>query len=87
MSTTNNPAVFYFHQGTNYESYRYFGSHLDHRDGQDGVVFRVWAPHAQSVSVCGSFNEWDTEDSPMTKISDSGIWERFVPNMTVINTT
>ncbi|MBQ3413211.1 MAG: 1,4-alpha-glucan branching protein GlgB [Oscillospiraceae bacterium] len=81
MSTTNNPAVFYFHQGTNYESYRYFGSHPDHRDGQDGVVFRVWAPHAQSVSVCGSFNEWDTKDLPMTKISDSGIWERFVPGV------
>lgn len=24
-----------------------------------GVAFRVWAPHAQHVSVIGSFNEWD----------------------------
>lgn len=26
--------------------------------GKVGVTFRVWAPHAQSVSVVGSFNEW-----------------------------
>lgn len=24
----------------------------------DGVAFRVWAPHAQQVSVIGSFNDW-----------------------------
>jgi 1,4-alpha-glucan branching enzyme len=24
-----------------------------------GVAFRVWAPHAQRVSVIGSFNDWD----------------------------
>jgi 1,4-alpha-glucan branching enzyme len=24
-----------------------------------GVAFRVWAPHAQHVSVIGSFNNWD----------------------------
>jgi len=23
-----------------------------------GVAFRVWAPHAQRVSVIGSFNGW-----------------------------
>ena len=37
-------------------------------------MFRVWAPHAQSVSVVGDFNFWNTEDLPMRKISD-GVWE------------
>lgn len=81
MSKSNNPAVFYFHQGTNYESYRYFGSHRDFRDGKEGAVFRVWAPNAASVHVTGSFNEWSTDASPMTKISDGGVWECFIPGV------
>ena len=81
MSYGSNPAVFYFHQGTNYESSRYFGSHPDSRDGKDGAVFRVWAPHAASVSVTGSFNEWSTDASPMNKISGEGVWECFVPGV------
>ena len=81
MSSSNNPAVFYFHQGTNFESYRYFGSHAENRDGQDGVVFRVWAPNAISVSVVGSFNDWETDASPMSIVQDSGIWECFVPGV------
>src|SRR4029434_10553016 len=30
-----------------------------------GVAFRVWAPHAQRVSVIGSFNDWDGDTHPM----------------------
>jgi 1,4-alpha-glucan branching enzyme len=30
-----------------------------------GVAFRVWAPHAQHVSVIGSFNDWDGNKHPM----------------------
>jgi 1,4-alpha-glucan branching enzyme len=81
MSYGSNPAVFYFHQGTNYESYRYFGSHPDSREGKDGAVFRVWAPHAASVHVTGSFNEWSADASPMKRISDEGIWECFIPGV------
>jgi len=81
MSLSNNPAAFYFHQGTNYESYRYFGAHPDVQNGEDGVVFRVWAPHAKSVTVTGSFNDWDTSCDPMSQIADSGIWELFIPGV------
>ncbi|MCT0225034.1 alpha-amylase family glycosyl hydrolase [Synechococcus sp. CS-1328] len=31
----------------------------------DGVAFRVWAPHAQRVSVIGAFNDWDGSANPM----------------------
>ena len=48
--------VYLFHQGNNFEAYRYFGSHLEEQDGQPGAVFRVWAPHAKAVSVVGDFH-------------------------------
>ena len=38
-----------------------------------GVAFRVWAPHAQSVSVIGSFNEWDFAKHPMYS-EENGYW-------------
>lgn len=31
----------------------------------EGVAFRVWAPHAERVSVIGSFNGWDSDKHPM----------------------
>ena len=68
--------VYLFHQGNNFEAYRYFGSHLEEQDGQPGAVFRVWAPHAKAVSVVGDFNSWVPTSHPMEKVSD-GIWELF----------
>ncbi len=38
-----------------------------------GVQFLYDAPDAQSVSVAGSFNEWNTSASPMS-MNDDGIW-------------
>jgi len=29
--------------------------------GRGGTTFRVWAPHADAVSVVGSFNDWSPE--------------------------
>ncbi len=40
----------------------------------DAVIFRVWAPNAQSVSVAGDFNFWSPTENPMFKVTD-GIWE------------
>ena len=74
MTNENNPAVYYFHQGTNFESFRYFGLHFD--NGK--AVFRVWAPNAKNVSVVGDFNNWDKSVSPMHRIQDSGVWECFI---------
>lgn len=70
-------AAYLFHQGTNYETYRFLGSHAEARDGRDGVVFRVWAPHAAAVSVVGDFNDWDSTTHPMERISASGVFECF----------
>ena len=46
-----------FHEGKNYRAYEYMGAHAAQADGAEGIVFRVWAPNAQKVSVVGDFNE------------------------------
>ena len=56
------------------------GAHPAVRDGQDGWVFRVWAPHARSVAVMGDFNGWNDSDHPMELLSD-GVWETFIPGL------
>lgn len=38
-----------------------------------GVAFRVWAPHAESVFVTGTFNDWSTDHDPMVMEGD-GYW-------------
>ncbi|MCQ2427956.1 MAG: 1,4-alpha-glucan branching protein GlgB [Clostridia bacterium] len=61
-----------FHQGTNCRAYEYMGVH---RIG-DRTVFRVWAPNAAEVAVCGSFCSWDpSAASAMSRITEGGIWE------------
>lgn len=67
-----------FHQGNITKAYDFFGSHFTEQNGKKGVIFRVWAPKAASVSVVGDFNHWDRTHSYMKKISDGGIWELFI---------
>lgn len=43
-----------------------------------GVAFRVWAPHADAVSVVGDFNNWETSASPLER-DDAGNWYGVVP--------
>ena len=38
-----------------------------------GVAFRVWAPHAQRVSVIGSFNDW-LSDKHLLQAEENGNW-------------
>jgi 1,4-alpha-glucan branching enzyme len=47
-----------------------------------GVAFRVWAPHADQVSVIGSFNQWDPKAHLMTH-EDNGYWYIDVPKVAV----
>ncbi|MGN0649436.1 MAG: 1,4-alpha-glucan branching protein GlgB [Oscillospiraceae bacterium] len=76
-----NVPLYLFHRGENAHAYEFFGSHRSTVDGKTGAVFRVWAPHAKTVSVVGDFNHWDRTRSYMNKISDGGIWELFVPGI------
>ncbi|MCM1023205.1 MAG: 1,4-alpha-glucan branching protein GlgB [Prevotella sp.] len=70
-----------FHEGTNYTAFDFFGAHKGKKDGKDGVFFRVWAPHAKSVSLVGDFNEWDRSKNPMEQLADPTIWETFVTDV------
>jgi 1,4-alpha-glucan branching enzyme len=48
----------------------------------EGVAFRVWAPHASSVSVKGDFNDWSEDANPLGT-EFNGYWYGFVPGATV----
>ncbi len=39
----------------------------------EGVFFRVWAPHADSVAVVGTFNDWD-EKAHLMQEEGNGYW-------------
>ncbi len=73
--------VYLFRQGTNFESYRFFGAHPALREGVEGFTFRVWADNAASVSVIGSFNGWDPQANPMSL--EKGISEGFIPGVQI----
>ena len=51
------------------------------KNGTEGVFFRVWAPHAKSVSIVGDFNDWDHSRNPMEQLADETIWEIFLPGV------
>lgn len=72
-----------FGEGRHYQLYDKLGAHPITYNGQAGYYFAVWAPHAVSVSVVGDFNGWSLEDAPMQKVEDSGIYEAFVPGLTI----
>ena len=75
QTTSQEMAAYLFHQGTNFHAYEYLGVH---REG-DSFVFRTWAPNADFVSVCGDFNGWNPDADPMTRITEGGVWELFLP--------
>ena len=64
-----------------YKSYEKMGAHPAKIDGQNGWLFRVWAPEVKSVHIVGDFNEWDPQATPMTETETGGVWEGFVPDL------
>ena len=70
----NNLAAYYFHQGTNFFSYKYLGCSCIKSNGKFIYTFRVWAPAATSVFLVSDFCGWVT-GLQMTKITERGIWE------------
>ncbi len=71
----------YLHtEGTLYEAWNTLGAHVITAEGATGTRFAVWAPNAETVSLAGEFNEWDTRRHPMRK-RNGGVWELFVPGL------
>jgi 1,4-alpha-glucan branching enzyme len=74
--------VYLFKEGRHFRLYDKLGAHVVENQGVKGTYFALWAPNAQSVSVIGDFNNWDTSASPMNvRWDQSGIWEVFLPNV------
>jgi len=75
----NDLPIHLFHQGTNYRSYELLGCHFD----SGNATFRAWAPNAQAIYLVGDFNGWQEGETPMSRISDSGIWEAALESISV----
>ncbi len=74
--------AYLFNRGDNYMSYNLLGAHpYKESDGNEGYVFRVWAPNALSVSVIGDFNDWNAISNQMNKLGGTGIWEVKIPGV------
>lgn len=67
--------VYLYRKGCEYNAYLSLGAHIKEIDGDEGVIFRVFAPHASCIYVVGDFNSWETSH-PMQ--CDHGIWTCFV---------
>ena len=61
-------------------AFDYMGAHPFVQDGEQGYLFRVYAPEAKKVSVMGEFNDWNRDADYMTR-DEQGIWEKFIPNI------
>lgn len=71
-----------FHEGKNYNSYRFMGAHPTTEKRKRGVKFTVWAPKASSVYVVGDFSDFKPlEEYKLEKITDMGIWSLFIPGI------
>jgi 1,4-alpha-glucan branching enzyme len=65
-----------FQEGTHSRLPEVMGGHFISERG--GTQFTVWAPNAKSVSVIGTFNDWNPQATYMQR-SPAGIWQCFVP--------
>ena len=72
-----------FNEGKHYSIYEKMGAHPMTVDGVEGVLFAVWAPNADRLSVVGNFNNWHGRRHPMRKLDYSGIYELFIPGKLV----
>ncbi|KAA0687996.1 1,4-alpha-glucan branching protein GlgB [Neorhizobium sp. P12A] len=70
-------------EGTHYNLASTLGANPMTVEDVAGVRFAVWAPNAQRVSVVGDFNAWDGRRHPMRLRPQAGVWEIFVPQVTV----
>ena len=81
MSNFTELDSYLFGQATHYDIFKKLGAHPMVVDGVEGIVFDVWAPHAQAVAVVGEFNDWNESSHMMERVAplEMGIFETFIP--------
>jgi 1,4-alpha-glucan branching enzyme len=62
-----------FYRGKSFDAYAYLGAAVT----PDGVVFRTFAPAAESIEVIGEWNNW--EGQAMARVYDGNFWEACLP--------
>jgi 1,4-alpha-glucan branching enzyme len=72
-----------FGEGRHHRLWEVLGAHPRVHDGMAGVSFAVWAPNAKAVRVVGEWNFWDGRIHPMRMLGSSGVWELFIPGVSV----
>ncbi len=73
--------LYLFGEGKHRHAYRFMGAHPHQVGNVAGILFAVWAPNAERVSVIGDFNNWDGRRHPMRVRGGSGVWELFIPEL------
>lgn len=83
MSNFTEMDCYLFGQATHYDIYRKMGAHVMTENGESGVCFDVWAPHADRVYVFGEFNGWNETSHEMHRVDPDtmGVYELFVPGV------
>ena len=83
MSNFTEMDCYLFGQATHYDIYRKMGAHVMTENGESGVCFDVWAPHADRVYVFGEFNGWNETSHEMHRVEPDtmGVYELFVPGV------
>ena len=76
ISLLSDNDVYLFNEGTHARLYQHLGAHF--LPERNGTYFAVWAPNAETVSVVGDFNAWNTDANLLTPHAQSGIWEGLV---------
>ena len=69
-----------FYSGRDCRAFDYMGAHPFVQDGEQGYLFRVYAPEAEKVSVMGELNDWNRNADYMTR-DEQAIWEKLIPNI------
>jgi len=70
-----------FNEGHHNRTHHFLGARVYEVDGVAGILFAVWAPNAERVSVVGDFNCWDGRSHPMRVHPFNGVWELFLPDL------
>ncbi|WP_077214337.1 1,4-alpha-glucan branching protein GlgB [Bacillus dakarensis] len=63
-----------FHEGNLFESYRFFGAHIEKNENHSRTRFGVWAPNAKNVRLVGDFNHWNGEGFEFQRLNPEGVW-------------
>ncbi len=73
--------LFTYQRGDLFNAYEFLGAKKIEVDSVTGVIFNLYAPSAQCVSVIGNFNHWNKSSNPMFPLENSGIWTLFIPDI------